>query len=158
MEDLQRFLINVVEPTIEEFQTNPHSVRHAFLACVAAFHCVYYLAYPDKPSALRGELSKRSAAFRTIDDVAHAFKHVATGKGENPRLKADQVVFDSKFNHVGGVTLSTQQGVDLLKDVREAVQFVRRKGQGISFELRRRREAKRNAPPVAQSHPRPLQE
>ncbi len=45
MEDLERYLKTVVDPTIDDFKKNPASVRHAFLACVATFHAIDYLAY-----------------------------------------------------------------------------------------------------------------
>ena len=78
MEDLERYLRDFVVPTIDEFAKNPDSVRHGFIACVTAFHGVDYLAWPEDPAMLRSELRKKSADFKTVDDVAHAFKHVAT--------------------------------------------------------------------------------
>jgi hypothetical protein len=44
VEDLERYLGEVVEPTINELKANRASVRHAFLACVVTFHAVDYLA------------------------------------------------------------------------------------------------------------------
>jgi hypothetical protein len=46
MEDLERYLKDIVEPTIKDFKDNPASVRHAFLACVATFHAIDYQTYP----------------------------------------------------------------------------------------------------------------
>jgi hypothetical protein len=48
VQDLIRYLKDIVEPTIKDFEKNPSSVRHAFLACVATFHAVDYLAFPAK--------------------------------------------------------------------------------------------------------------
>jgi hypothetical protein len=40
MEDLRRYLEEIVEPTVKDFAEHPASVRHAFLACVATYHAV----------------------------------------------------------------------------------------------------------------------
>ena len=53
MQDLELYLCDFVEPTIAEFEKNPASVRHAFVACVVTFHAVDYLAHPKKPAPLR---------------------------------------------------------------------------------------------------------
>jgi hypothetical protein len=34
MEDLERYLKEMVQPTVDDFEANPTSRRHAFLACV----------------------------------------------------------------------------------------------------------------------------
>jgi hypothetical protein len=75
MEDLMRYLDEIVDPTIKDFESNPTSVRHAFLACVVAFHAIDYLAYPRKSRGLRQKFGKESPEFSVIDHVAHAFKH-----------------------------------------------------------------------------------
>src|SRR5712691_4497483 len=51
MEDLRQYLNDFVEPTIADFENNPASVRHAFLACVVTFHSADYLAHPRRPAA-----------------------------------------------------------------------------------------------------------
>jgi hypothetical protein len=51
MEDLKSYLDAIAEPTIKDFENNPTSVRHAFLACVAVFHGIDYLAYPRRQSS-----------------------------------------------------------------------------------------------------------
>src|SRR5262249_16904827 len=48
--------------------------------------------HPHKPSTLRQEWSKLSLAFATVDDVAHAFKHVKAGNPVNSDLQAKQIV------------------------------------------------------------------
>jgi hypothetical protein len=53
MEDLARYLDEIVDPTVSDFERNPTSVWHAFLAGVAVFHSVDYLAYPVPPGNLR---------------------------------------------------------------------------------------------------------
>src|SRR5262245_28790713 len=130
MEDLQRYLNDFVEPTIADFESNPASVRHAFLACVATFHAVDYLAYPRRPAGLRQDWNRQSRAFAIVDDVAHAFKHVKTGNPANPDLRAQQVItmsaafdvatFDAAAFDVGGVTLESDPSVNVLAVVKQA--------------------------------------
>jgi hypothetical protein len=36
MNELTRYIKLIAEPTVEEFRRNPTSLRHAYLACVAA--------------------------------------------------------------------------------------------------------------------------
>jgi hypothetical protein len=143
MEDLERYVRDIVEPTLDDFREHPASVRHAFLACVAVFHGVDYLTYPDRPSKLRGQLRK-SDDFKIVDDVAHAFKHVATGRRENVGLKADEVVtrksdpfdgaifdqstFDSEMD---GVTFSRNRSVDLLTAAENTVKLLNEKGREL---------------------------
>jgi hypothetical protein len=40
MEDLLKYLDDMVEPTTSEFEKNPRSVGHAFVACVITFHAI----------------------------------------------------------------------------------------------------------------------
>src|SRR5260370_404335 len=79
MEDLRRYLKEIIEPTVHDLEQNPTSIRHAFLACVVVFHSIDYLAYPKKPSYLRQEFRRQTKDFVIVDQVAHAFKHVITG-------------------------------------------------------------------------------
>jgi hypothetical protein len=92
MEDLRRYLEEYVEPTIGDFERDPSSVRLAFIACVVAFHSVDYLAHPHKPATLRQQWNRKSKAFATVDDIAHAFKHVKAGNRASPDLRAQEVV------------------------------------------------------------------
>jgi hypothetical protein len=136
MEDLVRYLDEIAEPTIAEFEKNPASVRHAFLACVALFlfHSVDYLAFPESGRAFRQEFGKVSPAFKVVDDVAHAFKHVVSGNRAEPRLKADEVIgrrgaffagaFSSAFD-IGAVTLRGDPQVNFLVIVKQALKFLR---------------------------------
>jgi hypothetical protein len=148
MIDLERYVIDFVDPTIDDFAKNPTSVRHAFLACVAAFHGVDYLAWPDDPGKLRSHL-RRDEDFRIVDDVAHAFKHVATSRRPNKGLRPSDVVsrpsgafdgatFDgSHFDaETGRVTLTNSGGINLLEAVKAAVQFMIR--EGIAMDLQKR--------------------
>jgi hypothetical protein len=135
MEDLRRYLEECVEPTIADFEKNPASVRLAFLACVATFHCVDYLAHPRSPRRMRQKWQRASKAFKTVDDVAHAFKHVKSGNPAKPNLKAKEVAsrqgafqigaFQADAFDVGAVTLENDTSVNILATVKEAAAFVR---------------------------------
>ena len=57
MKDLEWYLGEIVDPTLKDFEDNPSSRRHAFLACVVAFcHAVDYLAYPGRPAITAPEV------------------------------------------------------------------------------------------------------
>ena len=142
MDGAKRYLDEIVEPTIKDFENNPTSVRHAFLACAAAFHTLDYVARAvNRPAAhLRQVFGNESADFALVDDVAHAFKHVSVGPRGNPDLKMDEVmsrppakfdqaVFDlSRFDDaVGGITLDRERDVDLLQTLQRATEFLRSK-------------------------------
>lgn len=64
MEDLERYLDEAVDPTSKDFEQNPTSVLHAFIAWVATFHSVDYLAYPQKSRAARQRFRTESPDFR----------------------------------------------------------------------------------------------
>jgi hypothetical protein len=140
VEDLERYLGDVVEPTIKDLEAHRTSVRHAFLACVVTFHAVDYLAYPKRKRSrmLREQFNRESRAFAIVDDVAHAFKHVVAGNPANPDLIASDVisrppgVWDvgqwdvSRWDDpIGGVTIYNDRDVDLYEVVLEAVAFLR---------------------------------
>ena len=133
MEDLERYLNEIVDPTIEELANHRTSVRHTFLACVAVFHAVDYLAYPRKPRTLRKQFNEESKAFAIVDDMAHAFKHVVAGNPAKPDLVAKDVitrppayfgtaVWDlSRWDDAhGGVTINRDTSIDLYDTVVEA--------------------------------------
>jgi hypothetical protein len=72
MEDFVRYLEEIVEPTIADFEQNARSVRHAFLACVTVFHAVDYLAFPGTSRGTREDFSPSSrigAVFETAPFV-----------------------------------------------------------------------------------------
>lgn len=144
MEDLVRYLEEIVKPTVADFEQHPTCVRHAFLACVATCHAVDYLDYPKEVSS-RDKFRKQSVDFRLVDDVGHAFKHVTTGKKpviirRNKNLYADEVIsrppgaaghlavgLSRVGDGVGGVTLQDEKSVDLLEVLRRAVDFLHNK-------------------------------
>jgi hypothetical protein len=53
VEDLARYLDEIVDPTVAEVEADPTSRRKAFLTCVTIFYAVDYLAHPRKPGNLR---------------------------------------------------------------------------------------------------------
>jgi hypothetical protein len=143
--EIDRYFEQIVEPTIENFEANPTSVRHAFLAAVVVFHAIDYLPHRTASSAsLRNKFRKECADFAIVDRIAHAFKHVETGHTDNPQnqpLSARGVVARppmyygvsgayglSRWNDpVGGVTLDGDRRVDVLVAVKKAVEFLRSK-------------------------------
>jgi hypothetical protein len=140
MDDLVRYLDEIAEPTIADFEQDPTSVRRAFLACVAVFHSIDYLAYPRKPQPLRQLFRRQSTDFALVDRVAHAFKHVASGNPSGERLASAEVisrppaVYGSAFwdvsiweDSTGGVTLDNDRGIDLLGALKRTVDFLRNK-------------------------------
>jgi hypothetical protein len=142
MIDLERYIEEIVNPTIADFERNPTSRRHAFLACVAVFHGTDYLAFPnERPATLRQRFRAQSLDFAIVDRVAHAFKHVAIGPRANPSLKQGDVisrppgvggpaVWDlSRWDDpTGGVTLDGEREVDLLAAVKNTVTFLLTQG------------------------------
>lgn len=138
MEDFVRYIHEIVEPTLRDFEENPSSVRHAFLACVVACHSVDYLTYPKRATQRRQAFVKRSADFKIVDDVAHAFKHVIVGPRGHPRFKAANVIgrpparagqmmagLSRLGDATGGVTLANDIEADMLEITRRAVDFLR---------------------------------
>jgi hypothetical protein len=140
--DVDRYFEQIVDPTIADFEANPTSVRHAFLAAVVVFHAIDYIAFPKKSATLRGALFRKHADFATVDRIAHAFKHVATGHADspnNPPLPASQVIARppmywgksgayglSRYNDpVGGVTLDGDRHLDVLSAIKRAAEFLR---------------------------------
>lgn len=137
MTDLEQYLIEIVDPTLKDFEQNPTSRRHAFLACVATCHAVDYLAFPTGPRTLRQQFERQSPEFKVVNDVGHAFKHVVQGSRSDPRMKASEVIsrppayfgvaqwdLSSWNDQVGGVTMDSDRSMDLLDTVRRAVAFL----------------------------------
>jgi hypothetical protein len=138
VEDLRGYLEKIVEPTVKDFADYPTSVRHAFLACVATYHAVDYMAHPRKARTLRQKWGRQSEAFGRVDEVAHAFKHVNTGVGRRPNLSARAVIsrppafagvarcgISIPGDKAGAVTFQEDRTVNLLGTVHEAVAFLR---------------------------------
>jgi hypothetical protein len=94
MEDMLRYLDEMVEPTIKDFEEHPTSVRHGFLACVAAFHAIDYLAYPKKrPSDLR-QRSARLRSFALCPTRPHPLRRRHHLLNSRPRDLSASLKFD----------------------------------------------------------------
>jgi hypothetical protein len=81
--ETERYFEQIVDPTIADFEANPTSVRHAFMAAVVVFHAIDYL---DANSA-RKKFREDNADFALIDRIGHAFKHMQTGHPADPNLQ-----------------------------------------------------------------------
>jgi hypothetical protein len=140
------FMAEIVDPTIADFRDHPASRRHAFLACVATFHCLDYLAHPNPSQNLRRLFGKESPDFATVERVAHAFKHVKSdGNLKSPETRKRPLSVASVFRHPparagvaqtglsrvgdskGGVEIRGEDGSDLLSVVTKAAEFLRSK-------------------------------
>lgn len=140
MTDARTYFDDIVIPTIKDFENERASVRRAFLACVALFHTVDYLAAQPRSlnkGNLRREFRNESAEFAIVDRVAHAFKHLEAGCEAAPDNKPLHVraVFSRPPSFVGvmviglsylgdtrgGVEIWNERGSDLLHVVRGAV-------------------------------------
>jgi hypothetical protein len=141
--EIERYFEQIVDPTIADFEANPTSVRHAFVAAVVVFHVIDYL--PRKTvssSSLRDRFRKECSDFAVVDRIAHAFKHVETGHPDNPQnrpLSADGVIPRppmyynvsgayglSRWNDpIGGITLDGDRQLDVLSVIKAAIEFLR---------------------------------
>lgn len=135
--EIERYFEQIVDPTIADFEANPTSVRHAFLAAVAVFHAIDYL----NAGSHRKKFRESNADFALVDRIAHAFKHVETGHVGNPHnqpLSAEGVIarppafydvavwdLSSWDDPVGGVTIDGDRAQDVLCAVKSAAEFLR---------------------------------
>ncbi|QHP69542.1 hypothetical protein EI171_20975 [Bradyrhizobium sp. LCT2] len=136
--EIERYFEQIVDPSIADFEANPTSVRHAFLAAVAVFHAIDYL----DADRLRKKFRENNADFALVDRIAHAFKHVHTGHPadrNNQPLSAEGVIarppayygvsgaWDlSRWNDpIGGVTLDGDRQLDILSAIKGAAEFLR---------------------------------
>jgi hypothetical protein len=81
---LQQYIDYIVEPTFKEFEHNPKSMRHAYLACVVAYHAIDRAAYPKRPGALKKIWRSQSFEFVIVDMIAHKFKHIISDDEKAP--------------------------------------------------------------------------
>lgn len=127
MNDLQRYIDAIVEPTFADFRRNPSS-RLAFLTCVSIFHAIDRVAYPKKPSSLRQEWCRKSLEFKLVDVVAHHFKHV---KSSDERIPSDRpglpIAFALGFNEQG----DEMELRNFSYVMRDAILFLRREAETI---------------------------
>jgi hypothetical protein len=138
--DVESYMNEIVDPTITDFEREPTSRRRAFLACVAVFHTVDYLAKrPGSPNRqnLRNQFRKNTN-FAAVDRVAHAFKHVQA-EGNNPlhfmavferppgTLPMLQAGLSRIGDTVGGVDIWNEDTDGLLLIAKRAAAFLRTK-------------------------------
>jgi hypothetical protein len=134
------YLGDIVEPTVTEFEKHPTSRRHAFMACLATFQTVDYLA--EKTGENKGNLyemfRKQSPDFKVVERVANAFKHVVTKRRSMdelwqskviprpPSFVGEMVVGLSFIGDTrGGVTIWGEHSVELFRAVKQTVAFLR---------------------------------
>ncbi len=132
-EHLSRYLENFVVPTVEDYNRNPSSVRHAFLACLVIWHAADRMAYPDdkKLGNIQKDWIRDCFEFRLIDMVANQFKHVERRdkrEAHNPNIPKDAI----HLVHALGLdeTAETLELHSLYFVVRDAVSFLKRQAQG----------------------------
>ena len=130
MEALTRYLKVIVEPTVEEFQHNPFSLRHCYLACAATYHSIDRAAEITKkrPATLRQVWGRKSMEFKLVDIVAHDFKHIRASDRNVPpnRIPLSFALYGRMgFNtHIFGDTGQIESLRHLTFIVRDALKFV----------------------------------
>lgn len=147
MEDFERYLIDIVEPTVNDFSKDPSDVRLGFLACVSLEHSVDYLAFPGTRAnwdgkvhranrqRIRDRFKNESEDFRKASEVANAFKHVKTISQRSleasevyrrPPARAGQMM--AGLSMVGDKTGAViADGDNLLRVVTQALLFLQSK-------------------------------
>lgn len=126
--NLSEYLELVVDPTFADFHRNPTSGRHAFLACVVAFHAVDRVTHPRKPSNLRKQWGEQSREFLVIDMIAHHFKHVQSDVEKQPSPKAAIPLASAIFGHeTGGREAMGLDLHNLYFIIRDGISFIRSK-------------------------------
>jgi hypothetical protein len=103
----------LVEPTIVEFEKEPANKRHAYAACLFAYHFADAAAIHETPESDRsnpgklankiGEVRKRLAdvapEFRMVEGIATMVKHIMVTKVlEKPRIEDTHVGKSAPFN------------------------------------------------------------
>ena len=127
---LKQYIECIVEPTFRDFEHEPGSMRHAYLACVAAYHAIDWAAYPKKPGTLRKEWRCQSFEFIIVDMITHKLKHVIsddekapTPQGHIPMtwLVFGSEVYNTRLFNAGGIDLHNLYFVirDLIKFLRQ---------------------------------------
>lgn len=150
MEDFERYIHAIIEPTVDDFRRKPSSVRLGFLTCVAIDHSIDYLAFPRdrskwdgkehrvKRRRLREQYKIENEQFRIASEVANAFKHVKTTSNrglevgevyERPSARAGRARtgISRAGDKTGAVVVD---GRNLLRVVNEALNFLHSKMGG----------------------------
>jgi len=127
MKALLRYLKLIVEPTVKEFARNPTSIRHAYLACVATYHAVDRVSYPNPGSVVAQKWREKSQAFALIEIVALDFKHVRSyrNKPQPNTIPISHALYDVGFNtHMLNDTGEVATLRNLVFMVQDAVKFI----------------------------------
>jgi hypothetical protein len=117
--DLGKYLDQIVEPTLQDFIRNPNSVRRAYLACLVTYHAIDRVKSP--PGNLRKEWGKQSIAFTAMDLIAHRIKHVKHEGNKNPKPNTIPLTFFLGFDEAG----ETLELRNLKFLIRDAITFIR---------------------------------
>lgn len=118
IDSLSEYLTRIVDPTFADYQRNPHSARHAFLACVAIYHSVDRVTYPKGPGNLRKKWCKQSVDFALVDMFAHRLKHVRSDEEKWVPNKPGIIPLSCLVN--------SMEFHNLYFVMRDAINFVRR--------------------------------
>ena len=131
--DARRYLDKIVDPTVREYESESTSVRRAMLACIVTYHAIEYLGLRNQ----REQFWQECPDFALVDRICHAAKHV---EGRHQPLRAENVIsrpsdfldvgaWDlSRFDDpVGGVTVSGETHLDILRALHGAGALLRRK-------------------------------
>jgi hypothetical protein len=134
IDTLSEYLARIVDPTFAEFQRNPQSARHAFLACVAIFHSVDRLTHHMNRANLRKEWRKQSIEFCVVDIFAHRLKHVRTDDDKHvpngPGIPLSGLVDSLDFHN-------------LRFAMRDAIKFVRQQAETLDRRAASRKSTRR---------------
>ena len=132
---MRKYIEEMVDPTFEEFGRNVNSPRHAFLACVAAFHAIDRAAESDETAALIEMWHNESFEFYVMDMICHHLKHTKS-KQEKDEVPAGSIPLAKMVFGTGLKAKSTDRqtlldgGIalhSLLYLTRDAIQFLKRK-------------------------------
>ena len=134
MTALTRYLDDIVEPTFDDFRRKPHSLRHAYIACLVTYHSIDRVTYPKNPGNLRKRWKQGSVEFAIVDMIAHKMKHVVSDDEKHrpaTGIPLSSLVFgfgtlNTAPSNVHGVD---QGGIDLHNlyfVIRDAIAFLRK--------------------------------
>jgi len=91
-----------------------------YLTCVAVYHAMDRMAYPERPGSLVEEWRNASRDFYFVDIIAHHFKHVrADAENVNPKIKGIPIGHALGFKRV--LRLETR---NLYFVIRDAIKFL----------------------------------
>jgi len=131
VDTLARYIEVIVEPTFEDFKRNPGSVRHAYLACLVAYHAIDRVTFPASPGNLLKEWREESLEFMLVEQVALHLKHVKSdwAKWAEKALPADTLLITHPLGLRGeGEGLETR---NLFFVVRDVIKFLRQKAEPL---------------------------